>query len=90
MSKLKHTQGPWTFDMTTIWTDEKVDGAYREIAEMSEGSNNDGRLMAAAPELLEACQLALGAFSTIPNEKTVTLVVEHLFAAIAKAEGTKK
>lgn len=96
MTKTKHTPGPWTYDREEAEirpVDRSTRGAIgRFHAGRQDGGNDarpilaDGRLMAAAPELLAACELALDYLSgrrqgAAPAE---TLDIA-LRAAIAKA-----
>lgn len=66
MSKHKHTPGPWyalglDFAKTKVW--EVVAGPKSdtvvELSLFSENAEADAKLIAAAPELLAACELAL-------------------------------
>lgn len=96
----KRTTGPWEIGrryglnkteivantghraVATVWT--HVHTADRKEIALEEGVAN-ARLIAAAPELLEACKATLA-----PDGMSVhatTRVIEMLRAAIAKAEG---
>jgi hypothetical protein len=88
----KHTPGPW--EVTNICGKTcvtarpfKSEVGCIEIAKITEIVGRDNaRLIAAAPELLEACRLALGAFEA--NRIDMQQNAERkLNAAIAKAEG---
>jgi len=46
----QHTPGPWTANRRYVETDEAT------VCEVFGGNRADARLIAAAPELLEACQ----------------------------------
>src|SRR5689334_1751172 len=65
MSETKHTPGPWYAtadpDRATWWISQQPEGGTFWIAEAVDGLMNDetepnARLIAAAPDLLEACQ----------------------------------
>ena len=60
MSKTTHTPGPWLYDADgSVYADGHSDGvaADAEVAIVTRG--RDGALIAAAPDLLEACSSAL-------------------------------
>lgn len=88
---MSHTPGPWRIEMGTL-SDEKdcVYGIYsaddQRIVETDSGvyppSLADARLIASAPDLLDACKMALGA---VPPECAVTR--DTLERAIKKAVG---
>lgn len=89
----KHTPGPWypvaTQDGMFVFKDVKDE--RHKIAELflwGEETEHNARLIAAAPEMLEALQVA---YAELENHKGVPGVVEHVLpaieAAIAKAEG---
>jgi hypothetical protein len=92
MSEAKHTPGPWHAAQTTVYAlhghplrnrfSASVQGGRRDDAEWGELLAN-ARLMAAAPELLEACRDALDA----GNDGDWQSAEKVLRAAIAKAEG---
>lgn len=74
MADTKHTPGPWTFDPSKSWRPHRVGLKHfvgnddADIAHISESFSSgrtpeetfaNARLIAAAPELLAACQRAL-------------------------------
>lgn len=96
----RHTLGPWRvnsnagFGDIILGPDYIVARADREFTGKDEESAN-ARLIAAAPELLEACKMALtqimgsdiqGVWLNAPNKPEIT-PESVLRAAIAKAEG---
>lgn len=92
---MKHTKGPWGSapDKETgqyRLTAPGKDGVYRLFAQIKTipdgtgGDLADARLIAAAPELLEACKKALKELDRYPEPD----VTDDLMAAIAKAEPT--
>lgn len=86
MDDLKHTPGEWRYKDGMISSDE----TGGTLATMNETSKNgsepgDGPLMAAAPELLEACEQALNVI--YPDCPATIHAIEKLKAAIAKAKG---
>jgi hypothetical protein len=94
---MKHTPGPWFLwaldgsDFTAISTVPKQPHSHKidmdhEVLGSSEWlrvSDEDLRLMVAAPELLEACKAALRKF---PADAGCSLTTQ-LLDSIAKAEG---
>ena len=98
----QHTAGPWTPHATSVAKEGK-DYEYT-IASVSSILPNDearanARLIAAAPELLEACKAAkqaiANAISFVNDEAAPTSSTEistlfaQLYAAIAKATGAE-
>ena len=87
-----HTPGPWrrqiiapTFEHTSI---ETANGKLAIARVYSRGAN--ARLIAAAPELLEACKLIVSVFDALPPTsaaRTERLQINAARAAIAKATG---
>ena len=68
MSKQKRTPGPWSYGNEAVWADcngmensvSVVGLSIRVMKEVCEFCNEpDGRLIASAPELLDACQSML-------------------------------
>lgn len=83
-----HTPGPWRFcKQSRLITDRQPDKTV--VAELTllekQERNTNGYLIAAAPELLDACRTALALLDDSPlvNSETADLIR----AAIAKAEG---
>lgn len=79
----KHTQGPWAAT-SNDHPEQGVYGSGYRIAKMTGGEiqrdHANARLIAAAPELLEALK-------DLVNNGIGTEAVKHARAAIAKAEG---
>ena len=97
MSNTKHTPGPWTkCFLNGHWHIARKDGRV-EIAKVAayknrEQSTANARLIAAAPELLEACHNALAWLGEKPepnddrpHSNSVRALIDQLEAAIAKA-----
>ena len=97
MTESKHTPGPWNIGWGLVWN------AARGITSRVSGEawkwkNKDGfeseskanaRLIAAAPDLLEACEDALASLDALAEEGIIEEGKEAgtLRAAIAKAKG---
>lgn len=90
----KHTPGPWFLSRTM----EQVESAGPSIARVIYGTRHESlaefaanaRLIAAAPDLLAACRLALATHSlseSEPGGPKLSDVSKALRAAISKAEG---
>ena len=85
----KHTPGPWRVDYMTVLAGTK--NLVAECASMAVGeseSKANARLIAAAPEMLEALKTILAHPRT--NDKSVVFMPDEVAkarAAIAKAEG---
>ncbi len=87
MSTPSHTPGPWhvlNHSMQCIIRSENFEETFTNIA-VTPGLNGNAeanaRLIAAAPDLLEACKSAL-------DEGDDYVAMKKLKAAIAKAEGS--
>ena len=82
---MSHTPGPWQFDPI----DRVVVKGGAEIAYMGRSANGeDVRLIAAAPELLEALEFALAALEDVFGKNKVDVgAINTARAAIAKARG---
>ncbi len=85
----KHTPGPWINDGDGIvWSES--DPIYGWIADCRNGAQDaNARLIAAAPDLLEALRSMLSEFSVMASPATAGEIAacEAARAAIAKAEG---
>lgn len=86
----QHTPGPWKVWNDRVWTNESLED-MKQICSIS-GNRGDrdanARLIASAPELLEACKQVLS--SSVFQEEGFELPDRlriHLEQAIAKAEG---
>lgn len=104
MSAGRHTPGPWRFNEATQTI---VSNQSHPIAKLSDSyhrklhdgtTGNDGALIAAAPELLEALKVWLRYFggdhetailAIAEDGSTLTHAQERARAAIAKAEGAR-
>ena len=93
---MPHTPGPWNMQKRepgdkTIFVSQPADGYHRLRAEIdcddcdTETAEANARLIAAAPELLEACKLLIEVFNRSGASDYPT--VKKAAAAIAKAEG---
>ena len=78
--KTKHTPGPWIYTFTGVVYDTKE----TFIANFNREAN--GKLMAAAPDLLEACRFVVKALDRLGTEREM-LTLQVVNKAIAKAEG---
>jgi len=78
-----HTPGPWT-----LHEDESIrDINYNIIADVLDSTEADARLMAAAPDLLEALKAYRRPAQWNHSEGCFCETCEMVRAAIAKAEG---
>jgi hypothetical protein len=87
MSKAQHTPGPWS-----VWGDTITDDAKaRHLAVIKNGAPEteaNARLIAAAPDLMEAINLCVLVLSGDEMSKsTLIRALEKGVAAIAKAKG---
>ena len=93
-TQVKHTMGPWYLDFDTVSTEPRRKGYV--LAQVSFGSIDpdevkaNAHLIAAAPELLDACKQAVVRLHDISELWKVYSwpTIELLEKAIAKAEGT--
>lgn len=101
MSEVKHTPGPWTAfnnqiaigvgskDSDVAWV--RFDNyGLRDSARSTQEDEANARLIAAAPELLEACRLIVCAFDALPPSSPArawTIHINSARSAIAKATG---
>jgi len=100
MSEMKHTKGPWVIHESNVIVGEKLDDhpiwLRPVIARFATGVRPaDARLMAAAPELLEALQITRGNIASLGPAGALTPYTSYqewlamVDAAIAKATGGK-
>jgi hypothetical protein len=107
MSAAKHTPGPWSADITSegpyggafeVFAPNAGTGRWRRVIcarnqhpECAEEMAANARLIAAAPELLAACQMVVTlkrVGGMLPGvRELIDSVVEDAEAAIAKATG---
>jgi len=103
-AEIKTTPGPWKVDGGRgkhgdlyIWQNVKGIRPEHAIAtvheEMMEGAQGNARLIAAAPELLEALRAALAVIQKANAQSGISLddakVIIPCLAAIARAEGVQ-
>ena len=92
----KHTEGEWTAKLANLnikdpmfYKSDVISGGIRvaQVAGAGEDcANANARLIAAAPELLEACKISLQYVSDIaPSGISKGIVINLLQQAIAKA-----
>ena len=95
MKTTKHTPGPWAVDLTPSAIN--VDSDMGGICQVFGADNPDdetipnARLIAAAPDLLSACRMALGDITQTVNydegDPQTLATVAAIEAAIAQATG---
>lgn len=84
----KHTPGPWRIAKRGASVLEVVNAHGGRIAELPNSSEATAKLIAAAPDLLEAARRALDAYDAgylVDGQIIDTAATEMLRAAIAKA-----
>lgn len=87
-TKIKHTPDPWTADLNEGMILSKCINEYGNFIvthiarDLTNEDKSNVQLMAAAPELLEACKIAL-------SEGDELTSIRALQAAISKAEGNQ-
>ena len=102
-ARAKHTPGPWTAEerdeRILIWSDGShdylaalsldADGADEEVADAyADERQANARLIAAAPDLLAACEAALRVCNLSgTGERDRRAAIAKLEAAVAKARG---
>jgi hypothetical protein len=90
-----HTDGPWLLaNGNEIVADNPQESFIAEVFDETDNWKANARLIAAAPQLLEACKVALDALNQIPNtridcgvHRNSYSVCSMLSAMISKAEG---
>lgn len=93
----KHTPGPWQFEVNELGTVITKDGSSigsafgsRAITGGDLPHEANGRLIAAAPDLLNAANATLRALEAEYGRRGAEVNFTALYAAIAKAEGRSK
>jgi hypothetical protein len=82
----KHTPGPWRYEYEPGYNGELIAANGTVIAEfISEPRPPNARLIAAAPDLLRACQDLLDRYKFVVGNEGVECYLAR--AAIAKATG---
>ena len=86
--KTKHTPGPWLYNESTNQVHAKHGATVAEVMPHYRNAMADGKLLAAAPKLLEAASQALAHIEAdeVTHGRKFT-AGEMLRAAIAKATG---
>jgi hypothetical protein len=94
---MSHTKGPWTYEMYENFV---VYGQNDEICELREGDQEaNARLIAAAPDLLDACKYLIENCFDNSNDdgyndcewiEQVYIAMEHAQKALRKVEGRVK
>lgn len=87
---MKHTPGPWTYSeiegFLGFYITQKAERIERQVA--TAGPNEaDARLIAAAPDLLDALKFAYEHLESMNNYSLVSGARAMMQRAIAKAEG---
>jgi hypothetical protein len=84
-----HTPAPWTLKPQATNHQTLTGATAGLIADIHK--DEDARLIAAAPELLDACRCALadleGIVDELPGDHPAYLTIQELRAAITKATG---
>lgn len=87
-----HTSGPWTV-ISGLGIAHKPDGVIAQIKNIEAGYQTmeaNARLIAAAPDLLKACKIALETLHEYANEGYPNTVKKLVESSIAKAEGREE
>lgn len=84
----KHTPGPW-FEDTHINGNQYVYPklGLNPICQVFDGYKDNAHLIAAAPDLLAACEMSLNHMTGMPKETRPNSLIEIVSAAIKKARG---
>jgi hypothetical protein len=92
MTKTKHTPGPWKISKDgTAGMSHEIRAEFVTVARTYSSAkecNDNARLIAAAPELLQALKWTIGALESECGDKLhCSALYQDALAAIAKAEG---
>lgn len=82
---MKHTPGPWKFNHVGEFDIEVADQKGRLVCDLGQWDEQEAnaRLIAASPELLEGCKIALEAME---NRGLWPTIQDKIKQAISKAE----
>jgi len=90
---MEHTKGPWRQTTSTVYDQiETADGELICFLGMKENSKANARLIAAAPDLLAACELAAKYVSKMVADDVKTamppiIALNRIEAVINRAKG---
>jgi len=90
---MAHTPGPWIYSQSMQEGDYLVGTGRKIIARLWGGNEDDARLIAAAPDLLAACDEAVAALMLLPpdclddvaGQPSRDELINNIFSAIARA-----
>jgi hypothetical protein len=86
---MNHTPGPWKqVSVRGGWDGVQVANGGTTICTLALNVPDNARLIAAAPDLLEACQFLLETAEKAPwSQMAMSRALDHIRAAVAKAIG---
>ena len=88
-----HTEGPWKLNRDDVLADSKHETRVATVFDENGDWKANARLIAAAPDLLEACQMGLQDAKDAlsgewePSAKGWIATIDHLTRVIGKAQG---
>ena len=88
-----HTEGPWKVNREDVLADNKHETLIATVFEENARWKANARLIAAAPDLLEACQGCLQDAEDAlsgdwePSDDGWKSIIDHLTSVIGKAQG---
>ena len=86
----EHTPGPWSVKRGWVTPDYILDAAGTVLAELTYCDDADAHLMAAAPDLLTACEMlarVVGKYDLDKLHNDAEKALEMAWSAVAKARG---
>ena len=89
LRETEHTPGPWRADeWATGWSVGAVKAQYTVcVLNDLQNPESNARLIAAAPDLLEALEKMVSLISDLHGDRLKSSTVENALSAIAKAKG---